>query len=539
MKPDCKKLVARYHRLQSDRKITEEVWELIERFIYPIGGSKYFQPLSTEGEMQWRRRYIYDDTAINGADTLAASIHGSLTSPAVKWFDLGFDIPALSKSVEAQSWLDQCAEITWDAIQASNFNREIAEGYLDLVSFGNTLMMHLPVDDLKWEGVRFDAVPLREIYFDEDEDDQVCTLFRRLSWKPSQICDKFGDATPEKIKKRAEASDTTRIELIHCIYKDDNVTSTSDTVVSIEKRKYKSCYILTENAEMIGDLGGFHEMPAYMTRWRRAPGSQWGYGPGHLAISSVMTLNELVKLVLESAEKVIDPPSLVQRRGLMSDLDLSPGGQIIVNDIDKAARPYESGARFDVSALQVADLRDMIRRLFHVDQLELKESPAMSATEVMVRYELMNRLLGPTMGRLQSDLLDPLINNTFMMLYRARKFPEMPDVVAEAGGEMHVRYVGPLSRAQKSDDIASVERWLTDIANFSQIFPDLRHVPNPVEIAKFLAKGLNIPADLMKSDPQIKAAQNKDKQAQEQATQNEFRAQEAEISNIEQGAGAA
>lgn len=532
-----KQLVARYRALESDRKIAEEVWDLIEKFIYPLGGGKYFQSNTTEGEMEWRRRNIYDDTAINGADTLAASIHGSLTSPAIKWFDLMFSDPALQKNNEAMTWLDECSEITWDAIQQSNFNREVAEGYLDLVSFGNTLLMHLPQDDLTWKGLKFDAVPLRDIYFDEDEDDQVKTLFRRLMWKPSQICDKFGEDTPESIVTKAEKSNTVRMELIHVIYTDEECAS-SDTsnVVSIEKRPYKSVYILADSAEQIGKTGGFHEMPAYMTRWRRAPGSQWGYGPGHLAISSVMTLNELVKLVLESAEKVIDPPSLVQRRALFSDMDLSPGGQIIVNDINNAARPYESGARFDVSALQVADLRNMIRRLFHVDQLELKESPAMSATEVMVRYELMNRLLGPTMGRLQSDMLDPLINNTFKMLYRARKFPRMPDVVAAAKGEMHVRYVGPISRAQKSDDVASVERWLTDIANFSQIFPDIRHVPDPVAVAKFLAKGLNIPAGIMRTDAKITSNVNTDKKIQEKQLQNENAAQEAEISNLEQPA---
>ena len=532
-------IIKRFHALQADRKVAEESWDLIERFIYPIGGGKFFQPLSVEGEMDWRRRDVYDDTAINGADGLAASLHGSLTSPAIRWFDLKFDTPELQKDLESQVWLESCAKICWSNIQKSNFNMEVAEGYLDLVSFGNTTITQEPNGNgLTWNGIGFESIPLRETYFEETETGQVRASYRHLQWKPSQFISKFGDNVPDIIKARYESADQNKISVIFCIYPNpDAQDSTGATITTVQRRPYLKKYILLEGAEQVGETDGCYEMPVYAVRWRRAPGSQWGYGPGHLALPTVLTINELVKMVLEAAEKVIDPPSLVRRRAAVTDLDLSPGGHVIVDDINNSLKPYESASRFDVSALQVSDLRDMIRRLFHVDQLELKESPAMSATEVMVRYELMNRLLGPTMGRLQSDLLNPLVTNTFKMLFRAKQFPEPPRLVREMEGEMRIEYTGPLSRAQKSDEVTSVERWLTNIANFAQIFPELRHVPNPVEIGKFLADGLNVPAKLMNSSTKITTEINKDKAAQNQAMANEQRAQAAEVTKLETGTG--
>ena len=502
---ECKQIVQRFEGLVSDRKVAEEVWDQIELFIMPLRGGKFFQPLSSEGEIDWRRREIYDDTAMLGVDTLAASIHGSLTSAASKWFDHRFRTKEMNDNIEAKKWLDECSDKVWYAILESNFNLEMSEGYLDLAGFGNTTLSQEPVNDLKWDGVTFDAIPLRECYFEEDDRGQCRIFYRWLRWKPSQIISKFGrDNVPEKILELNEKSVSEKIDVIFCVYpQDEYKDADTSKLLPIDKRPYQYKYLLKDGAVQLGETGGYHEMPAHVVRWRRTAGSQWGYGPGHLALPSVLTLNEMVRLVLMSAEKTIDPTNLTTIRGLLSDLDLSPGGLTVVKDIDKSLKPYESGARFDVSALQIQDLRAMIRHHFHVDQLELKESPAMSATEVMVRYELMNRLLGPTMGRLQNDLLDPVVNNLFMQLFRAGELPEMPQAVVDAGGVVDVEYIGPLSRAQKMDEVTAIERWLGMISGIAEIFPEVADVPDAIHICKLLAAGLNIPSEVMHTDSEM------------------------------------
>ena len=533
---DPKEIKRRFEELWTDRQVVQEVWDRIEQFIMPLGGGRFFSPLKGEGEIDWRRREIFDDTAILGVDTLAASIHGSLTSPAVKWFDFRYRDRALNDDIEARKWLDEASQLTWDTIQDSNFNLEISEGYLDLCGFGNTCMTQQPKNDLVWEGIEFDALPLREVFFDEDENGKVLRLYRLLQWRPTAILSKFGEkGTPDSIKEKAAKSVNERVDIIFCIFPvEENKDADTSKILKIDKRPFGYKYILRDSSEQLGDDGGYHEMPAYIVRWRRTAGSQWGYGPGHIALSTVLTLNETIRLVLEAAEKVIDPATLVTKRGLLSDLDLSAGGLTVVKDVDQI-KAYESKARFDVSHLQIEDMRNMVRRYFHVDQLELKESPAMSATEVMVRYELMNRLLGPTMGRLQNDLLDPLVNNTFRALYRAKQISEMPQNVRDAGGLVDIEYVGPLSRAQKLDETASVERWIGNITQLAEVFPQVLNVPDVVAIAKKMADSLNIDSHLMNSDTTIDQLTQKDNQIKELSQQLQLAQQAADVGSTMDG----
>jgi hypothetical protein len=273
-------------------------------------------------------------------------------------------------------------------------------------------------------------------------------------------------------------------------------------------------HVLHKSSFELGEEGGYYENPAFIPRWRKTSKSMWGHGPAMIALPDILTINQLVELILKSTEKVVDPPTKVTERGLLSDLDLEPAGLTVVRTMD-SMMPYESGARFDVSQLQREQLKQSIRSIFYVDQLELKESPAMTATEVQTRYELMQRLLGPTLGRLQSDYLDPLVQRTFNILYRAGQFGELPSTIAEQGdGELDIIYTGPLVRAQRADIAQGVSRWVASLAELGDIVPEVLDIPNWDEIGKELGSLEGVPAKLMNSDAEIKLLRKKRQQAQ-------------------------
>ena len=48
----------------------------------------------------------------------------------------------------------------------------------------------------------------------------------------------------------------------------------------------------------------------------------------------------------------------------------------------------------------------------------MQDGPQMTATEVIQRNEEKMRLLGPVLGRLQSELLKPLIDRVFAILLK-------------------------------------------------------------------------------------------------------------------------
>jgi hypothetical protein len=190
-----------------------------------------------------------------------------------------------------------------------------------------------------------------------------------------------------------------------------------------KSRPYGAKYILTETSEMLGEETGYYRMPAYLTRFEKTSGSMWGFGPGVIMAPTAKYINKWMEIEQQAVLKQVDPSSLVTERGLMSDLDLKPGGMTVVRDLDKSIKPYQTEGRIDFSKMELKELREMVRAAFKVDELQLKESPQMSATEAQIRYELMNRVLGPTLARLQTDMLDPLLMRMFQTLTGAEANP--------------------------------------------------------------------------------------------------------------------
>jgi len=431
---DGTEIVQRYSVLQSERRTVEGIWELISRFVVPFRG-EFYRDLKSENEINWRSRHRFDDTAVDSCDTLAASLQGSLTSPMVKWFDLRFRTDELNVDSEAMEWLGNAAESVHLALQESNFNLQMSEAYLDICSFGTAaLVEEVSEKDQKFKNLLFKAIPIRECYFEEDAENNVVNFYRKLEMNPLAMVLKFGEKNlPKNITDEANNPKGVNVKhtVIFCVYlRRDKMEADTSKVLSSKERPYGYKYILRKDASIVGEEGGYYEMPVFITKWGKASGSKWGYSPAHKCLGDILTLNQLVDMILVSAEKVIDPPSLAQERTIVGDLDLGASGITTVRNID-GLKPYESRARFDVSSLERNELQESIRRAFKVDQLELKESPAMTATEVQVRYELMQRLLGPTLGRLQNDLLDPIITRTFFILFRAGLLPEMPQIVEE------------------------------------------------------------------------------------------------------------
>ncbi len=525
----------RFDALASQRKTLDDTLQVIEKFVVPHRG-EFFKPLGDEGEVDWRRRDIFDSTAIDANETLASSMQGSLTSPSTKWFSLGFRQDTLNEDQDAREWLEKCGDMVYQALADSNFNLESAEFYLDLTSFGTAIIVEEAESETEWKGLDFQAAPVRDCYFEMDHKNNVLRFYRRYQWTPLQIIDKFGDKTPEFIREKAEATDSnnTRFTVIFCTYerKDKKENKDSNKVLAASERPYGWKWVLHKDGSELGVGGGYYEMPAFVARWRKTSGSQWGYSPAHICLSDILTLNELKEEILEALGKVVDPATLTTERNLMSDLDLGRGGLTVVKNLDNI-EAYESRARFDVSELKVRELQEAINRAFRVDQLQMKESPAMTATEVNVRYELMQRLLGPTLGRLQADYLDPLINRTFRILMRANQLPEVPKVVKEMKGELDVEYTGPLPRAQRQEIVQATNQWIGGIAGLIEIFPELRDLPNIDMIGRETAKMSGLPAKYLNNDARVKQiraerAEQEKKIAEAQQGELEGKAMEAQ-----------
>ena len=513
----------RLDALRSDRSNIEGIWDQVERFILPLGGAQRVEPGSQEGAVSWTRQEVWDITAIDGCQKLAASIHGSVTSPAIRWFRLTFRDKMLSDDQEASTWLDKVGDIAFDALQDSDFNTEVASAYLDLVSACTMVnVVEARGEGEKWEGLDFTGVPVREAFFEEDAEGGVFRFYRELDWTPVQIVEKFDESkrgVPEHVKQKALLPEggVTKLRVCFCIYEREDAKEEGAFPLIPELRPYGSCYFLTDTAEQLGDDGGYYEMPVFVTPWDRTTGSRWGHGPGITALPTVKYLNAIMELTKTALQLQVDPPLGVTEYGNLSDLHREPGGITVLRSKDDVfllngtlqAKP-EAGLK------DIADLRDQIRRLFHTDELQLKDSPAMTATEVQVRYELMNRVMGSTLARIQSSFLSKMIQVVVGILYRAKQLPPMPAKVAKSGGATTIEYQGPLSRAQRTDEVAAIERLAAYVAGLAKLFPEVSDIFDPNQAVRNIAKRLGVPSDTLASDAEL-AKKRKAREAAQRA----------------------
>lgn len=510
-------IVARFRSLESERRNLDTQWEIISHYVMPNRGRFFEKESDYEESIDWTHRELFDSTAVVSARLLASSIHSNLTTASGRWFGLRFRSEEMNKDHQAKEWLEECERILYYAVNESNFNLEIAECYLDLVSYGTAVLLH---ESDGRGGFVFKATMAREIYFEEGFDGKLTGIYRYKKYTALQLLEKYPDTIPDTIREQAMGASTANVphEVIHCIrLRMENKNADVSKELAPEARPFEERYILAKSAHELTDTpSGYYEMPAYVMRWGKASGSKFGDSPAINVISDIRTLNKLVELVLKSAEKVIDPPTLTQQRGIIGDLNLTAGSVTVVRDIN-GIKPYESNARFDVSELQREHLIETIQNSFHTRQLVLKDSPAMTATEVNARYEFIQRVLGPVAGRIRADGLDPLIKRGFWTLAREGRLPEMPAVVAESIDEIDIEYMGPLARVQKMTDVQSTERLLANLGQIAAVAPEVIDTVDWDKLIRMYSERIGVPLEILRTAAEVKVIREERAQAQAQA----------------------
>ena len=251
---------------------------------------------------------------------------------------------------------------------------------------------------------------------------------------------------------------------------------------------------------MVVRTGGYNEFPYLVPRWAKATGEIFGRSPSYNALPDIKTLNKAVEIGLKAWAKAIDPPLLVQDDGVIGRVRMTPAGITVVRS-DGAIKPLQIGSNWQITDMKETQLRTAIRQAYYSDQLQLQEGPQMTATEVQVRYELMQRLLGPTLGRFQSEFLNPLIERTFGIMLRAGALMPEPDVIK--GQQIDVEYVGPLARSQRMEESVAIERLYGLAMNVVQVDPSIMDNINHDEAIRLRATLLGVPKTVLRGRDEV------------------------------------
>jgi len=201
---------------------------------------------------------------------------------------------------------------------------------------------------------------------------------------------------------------------------------------------------------------------------------------------------------------MVDPPMMKELNAVIGKIHLEPRGVTTVQKFP-GLQPVPLTNRLDVAQLKEMELKTEIRRIFYGDQLQLQEGPQMTATEVAVRYELMQRMLGPTLGAIIVEFLNPLIERIFGILYRNGVLPRAPaEVIEEYGSWIDIEYKGPMARAQRAGEIYAFQRFLEIFIPVWKLDPTVLDWINWFEIVPYFAPLMGFPSKFVNTKDEVK-----------------------------------
>ena len=504
-------------RLMDKRSTWESHWQECADFMQPRKAE-----INKERQRGDKRNIqIFDATAIHALELLAASLHGMLTSSANRWFSMRYKENLLNESDEAKEWLEDAIDKMYLAFARSNFQQEVFEVYHDLICFGTACLM---VEEDENDIIRFSSRHIKEFYVQENKKGLVDTIYRRFKMPVQAAIDKFGfenfSRSTQNLFKKEPFEE---IELVHVVRPRSIYNERKEDKKNMP---FQSIYFEYGEGHII-NIGGFREMPYVVPRYLKASTEIYGRSPAMNALPDVKVLNKMVETALKAAAKQVDPPLLVPDDSMLSPIRMSAGS---LNYYRSGSRdriePLNIGQQTSVTLNQENQRREAIAKMFHIDQLMVTANRTMTATEVLQRNEEKMRILGPVLGRLQSELLQPMILRVFNIMLRNKLFQPAPEILNNQ--EIDIEYVSPMAMAQKGQELQSLMRGLELFGQIGQIAPVQDYIDEN-GLIKQIIRITGLPARMIKSDKEVKKIREERQVAQQQQMQMMQQMQEAKI----------
>lgn len=516
-KLSVKQIIEKVQVLKSDRGTWENHWQEIADYIIPRKAS--ITTTQTQGNK--RMGHIFDSTGIMSNELLAGALHGLLTNPDSLWFELTAGDEEIDRDDSVRKWLEKATKDMHRVLNNSNFQTEVHELYVDLTGFGTSAMLE---EEDERDVVRFSTKFIGEYLVDENNRGYIDEIYREWSWPATKLVQEFGmSKLPERIQKAfSDGKDEMTFKCIHAVYPRSNVDPTHKSAF-----KYVSQYVLPDDKLELSEEG-FREFPYMVPRWSKAAGEKYGRSPAMNALPEVKTLNKMSEVMLMGAQKVVDPPLQLPDDGFIMPIITTPGGlNYYRSGSNDTIKPVFNDTRLDFGHQEMNDRRTRIREAFYVDQLQLAVADRMTATEVNQRTEEKMRLLGPMLGRQQSEFLRPLIDRTFEIMVRRGMIDVKTIPSLLAGRKVDVRYSSLIAKSQRAAEGQNIMRAMQALTPFVNADPTVLDNLNGDESFRAVAHIYGLPESMV-NDKEIVIAKRKGRE-EAQAQQAQMEAQAAQV----------
>ena len=448
-------LYRRFQKAKNIRSQWEPVWQDCYTYALPQRNSLFGQQTTPVSQ-------LFDGTAPDSVDQLAALILSEVTPPWMRWFNLtaGSDLSDLERTRIAPE-LEKISDTLHTHFDKSNFALEIHQCYFDLITAGTACLLFEEAPVGSESAFKFTAVPLSEIYLDEGPTGRLSNVFRETQLDIDSLLSRFPKINLSPKDLQSARKEDISFQVIEAVLPTRN--GGYDYIAFLNP---DSQYDSLNGTDPVLKEAHFVCSPFISFRWLKAPGEVYGRSPVMKTLPDIKTANKVVELILKNASISVTGIWLAEDDGVLNpnNIRLVPGAIIPKAVGSKGLTPLEAPGKFDVSQLMIDDLRKHIRHALLGDRFGEIDNSKMTATEVLERSDEMIRILGATYGRLQTELLTPLIERA---VYILRKRGEIPEIFLD-GRLLKIAYKSTRAEKQAQIDANNALLWLNSVLKLGE-----------------------------------------------------------------------
>ncbi|NIA67588.1 hypothetical protein HBA54_03195 [Pelagibius litoralis] len=455
---------------------------------------------------QPRASHVFDSQAGKSLSRSTNRLQDLLFPSGKNFFELrpgpAFDsVPEEEKEQVAET-LQDITKKFHAAIWASNFETAINEALADLMVGTAALLFNEGDDD---QPFHFSAWPQFALGFGEGPNGTIGDVSREVSMLPSIAQKEWPDAeiSDEQTKEATDGKEQKRAYIEITYPDDDSFSVLPGGDIGRPTKWFYAVIDKKDKRQILKAQRAFETAsPWIVTRYKKATNEIRGRGPVFDALPDIRTLNKVVELVLMNAS--------IATSGVWTGIDdnvfntnmslFQPGSVITVGSNsteNPTLRPLEFPGSFDVSQLLLSDYRSQIRQALFDEDLPDVNDGVRSATEIIERRQRQIKDFGPAAGRIQKELLEPLVLRGIHIL-RRKGLVNIPKALRIDGQFINIQIVSPLAQLQNLDDIQKVLQAIE--LSQAAVGPELTQLNFKVEeVPKFIAEQMGVPQDLVRN----------------------------------------
>ncbi len=514
-------------QLKAERLSFEPHWRELSDFTRPRS-TRFTASEVNRGDR--RNSKIIDPAAVMAARTLSSGMMSGITSPARPWFRLATPDRDLMDYGPVKLWLETVEQRMNEVFNRSNLYQSLPLMYEDLGTFA-TGAMAVVADPQRV--IRTVPFPTGSFYIANGADLSVDTAVREFSMTVRQVITEFGmEAVSDTVKSQWNSGQYGQwVNVVHAVYPNlDRQTGKLEA----KHKAYKSVYYEANSTDdKLLRESGYDEFPIMAPRWEVNGEDVYGSScPGMVALGSVKALQLLQRRKAQMIDKITNPPLQAPASIKSQRISTIPGGitYLSMSGAENEIKPLfqiQGGATNGLLE-DIQDTRQIIDHAYFVDLFRMMQTVNTRSMPVEAVAEMREEkllMLGPVLQRLDSELLDKLINRTFSVMAENNLLPVPPDEMQ--GMQLKVEYISVMAQAQKAIGVSSIERFIGFTSGIGQFSPDALDKINVDETIDAYAASIGVPPSVVATNEQV--AQIREQRAQQQAMAQQMQMAQAAV----------